>query len=369
MDVSVRIPACSAAIDPEWLNRVLPASVCDGGTVTAVHAEVIGEGVGLMGEVARLTLTYEGAGPDAVTTMISKVPTMHDSFRMIGNAFGFYRKEHGFYRDAAHRVTMRIPQAYANLADHEHGVYALLLEDMAPRRPGNQLAGCSIAEGEAIVSELARHHAAWWEHPDLHAFGDWLPGAGDSYFELTRSLYLAALPKFVAGFGDWVSPDVMALAVRVGERYEESVQVGAFRRPHTFVHGDFRLDNMLFHPGADGMEVAVLDWQLPFRANPLWDVAYFIGGNFDTAARRAHERALLARYHAELVANGVRDYSFAVCEEDYRACGLILVSYLVNLGGDADLDELNDRGRELVELLCRRYGSAIDDLGSGSFLP
>ena len=127
------IPTTCTEIDAAWLNAVLSDEVRDGGRVVGVSAEIIGEGVGLLGELARLTVSYEGAGPSAATTMISKLPTPNDGMRHIGNVFGFYKKEFGFYDQVAHRVTINIPTAYVNMGDHDKGMYVLLMEDMAPR--------------------------------------------------------------------------------------------------------------------------------------------------------------------------------------------------------------------------------------------
>lgn len=362
------IPTTCTEIDAAWLNAVLSDEVRGGGTVVGVTAEIIGDGVGLLGELARLTLAYEGAGPNAVTSMISKLPTPNDGMRRIGNVFGFYKKEFGFYDQVAHRVTINIPTAYVNMGDHDKGMYVLLMEDMAPRRCGNQLASCSWNDAQVALCELAGFHAAWWEHPELETFGDWLPGPGSDYLQMTKQVYLGGLPKLRADFSYLVSDSVIALAERQAVQWDEALERGAMRAPHTFIHGDFRLDNMMFEDHEHGTELTLLDWQLPFRANPMWDVVYFMAGNFEPQWRRRHQTELVRLYHDALVANGVTGYTREQCWQDYRAAGLVLLSYLVNLAGDIDLNTFNDRGRELAEMMFRRYATAIDDLDSGAFL-
>jgi hypothetical protein len=362
------IPLSSAEIDAAWLNEVLSPEVRDGGTVTGVSAEIIGEGVGFLGELARLTLTYDGAGPNAVTSVISKVPTTNPGFRHIGTMFDFYRKEYGFYDQVAHRVTINVPIAHVNMGDLETNDFILVMEDLGDHRAGNQLEGCCREDAELALRELAKFHASWWEHPELESFSDWLPSNGHPIFEILEHGYRDALPKLEPVAGHLISDTVLQFAHGNRDAYHENLERGAMRRPHTFVHGDFRLDNMMFRDHADGTEFTLIDWQLPFKANPMWDVVYFLAGNFDPDFRRNHEKELLGTYHDTLLANGVTDYCFDQLWDDYRAVSAVLVGYMVTICGDLDWDSLNDRGKEAAEMMISRYSLAIDDLDPGEFL-
>ncbi len=70
--------------------------------------------------------------------------------------------------------------------------------------------------------------------------------------------------------------------------------------PWTVVHGDFRLDNLMF----GGERVAVLDWQTVRLGPAMSDVAYFIGSALQPDDRRSNEESLVREYHAALVAAG-----------------------------------------------------------------
>jgi len=355
-------------INAAWLNEVLPADVRNGGTVCAIDIEVIGEGVGLMGEVARLTMQYESGGPVGVRTAIVKVPTENEGFKHVGLMLGLYQKEHGFYADASQHVPVSIPRAYYNAADEESGNFALVMEDMAPRRCGNQLDGCSREEAELALRELARFHATWWESPLLDEFKRWLPDTDDPYFELLEGAYVNSLPHMDAKFGHLLSEHVRGIAWRNQENYREFFDRGGGRRPHTMVHGDFRLDNMMFSQSDAGLELTLLDFQIPFRANGLWDVVYFLAGNFTPEWRREHQHQLVQLYHSALIDAGVADYPFDQCWQDYRACALVLLGYIVTGAADFDPDTLNERGQELLSVMFGRYAVAIEDLGSAEFL-
>ena len=85
-----------------------------------------------------------------------------------------------------------------------------------------------------------------------------------------------------------------------------------------------------------------------------------------TEDRRAHERALLERYHSGLIAGGVADYSFDDLFDDYR---MILVGQLTIPVIGQSMDPGNDRGRKLMDTMVERSFIAIDDHDAGRFLP
>ena len=81
------------------------------------------------------------------------------------------------------------------------------------------------------------------------------------------------------------------------------------------------------------------------------DVSYFIAESLATDDRRAHERALLERYHAGLVAGGVTDYSFDQLYDHYRLSLLTQLSIPV-IG--SSMDPGNERGMRLFDATVAR---------------
>jgi len=236
-------------------------------------------------------------------------------------------------------------------------------------RPGDQLASCSIDEAKLALAEVAKLHARWWEHERLADFESWLPAPGGATFHVFEAGYLGGVDAFHQHWAHLVSDNVHELIDRAAKGYQAMIDAGPGREPHTFIHGDFRLDNMMFSANSAEPGLALLDFQLPFQANAMWDVIYFLAGNFAPEWRRENQDALLVHYHGCLVDGGVDSYSIEQCQEDYRAAALVLLGYLVTSAADIDLDTLTERGRELIETMFTRYGTAIDDLNVAEFMP
>jgi len=121
------------------------------------------------------------------------------------------------------------------------------------------------------------------------------------------------------------------------------------------------MDNLYFGTNPDQVPVALGDWQGILRGNGAHDLAYFLSQSMPVQARRAHERDLVARWHAGLVAGGVADYSLERAWEDYRRAVLYLWTYVTVIAGA--LDPANERGRRWMTEMIRRSSAAIEDLG------
>ena len=64
-------------------------------------------------------------------------------------------------------------------------------------------------------------------------------------------------------------PEIDALAKFLAERLPPSP-------PPTIVHNDYKLDNVMLHPGDPGRIIAVLDWEMCTIGDPLIDVGLLL---------------------------------------------------------------------------------------------
>ena len=133
-------------------------------------------------------------------------------------------------------------------------------------------------------------------------------------------------------------------------------------RPDRFalVHGDYRLDNLLFPPDPD-TGVTAVDWQTLTIGLPARDLAYFAGTSLTPAERREHEYDLVATYHRALLGHGVERYSLTECWDDYRFA--MLQGPLVAVFGCA-YGARTERGDRMFATMVARACAAIRDLDS-----
>lgn len=361
-------PTNPAEITPEWLTSALRESgAIKDATVTSFNANVIGEGAGFMGELAKLSLTYDKSEPNAPQSLIGKFPAAAMENREVAMFFRFYEREVNFYEQVAEKVELRTPRCYFSSFDPSNGDYLLLLEDLAPAQVGDQVAGCSAEHVRLAISELAKFHARWWKSPELDKL-DWMPGYdAEWYIGAVVDGYAQAWEPFIEFTRSYLTPELADVCKRFGDAIPKVMRMVGRELPTTIVHGDFRLDNLFFASPQGGPPLAVIDWQISAKGGGIFDVAYFIGGTLPEAERKATEHDLVKLYHDTLVAHGVKDYSFEQCWHDYRLSALFLLAYsVISLGS---LDHANERGVELFTTISKRTLAAITDLKSAELLP
>jgi hypothetical protein len=140
--------------------------------------------------------------------------------------------------------------------------------------------------------------------------------------------------------------------------------------PSSVVHGDYRLDNLLFAPDGSGATegpgapaVLAIDWQTAAVGPPLRDVAYFLGTSLATHVRRSAEESLVAEYHSAVVDRGVTDYDADRCWTDYRL-GHLQGPMICILGCIYASGEQSERSDAMFLAMARRSCAAIRDLRS-----
>lgn len=360
------IPGGTEELTAEWLTRALRST----GTLTSAEiisfdSEVIAEGVGLLGQLACVKPHYDRPEASAPRSLIAKFPTGAEENREIANHFRLYEREIRFYEEIAVEIELRTPRCYYSAMDVEADRYVLLLEDLAPARVGDQLAGCSRQEAELAISKLAKFHATWWDSQRLEDL-DWMPYANDPVNQSIEKTYQDAWEPFVERFGDKVPRPVLEIGERLGTRLN-AIQDEETLSPRTICHGDYRLDNLFFASPEGGDPLAVIDWQIVFRGRGLSDVGYFMSQSLSPNERNASEMDILRIYHQTLMENGVDGYDFDRCLHDYRLGTLFWLFTPVVVGGTLDLS--NERGLALATALIERSVAAIGDLNAGDLLP
>ncbi|MGB7142543.1 phosphotransferase family protein [Mycobacterium sp.] len=347
------IPRYPDDITVEWLSTVLSNR---GTTVTLSDVDVAAIGTGQTGATYRVAVTYAGNTGGLPDTFVIKLPAQDDTVRdrvTIG-----YRSECAFYASVADRVQVPIPQCfYCEISDDALD-YALLLADQAPAVQGDQIAGCGEREARLAVTALAGLHGpswcdeVWLDFPGI-AFARPDEASAKGLGEVARMSAEITLDKL---------GDRMSAADR--ETFSATMDLLASwllaeHNRFALLHGDYRLDNMLFYP--DGAGVTVVDWQTLGVGLPSRDLAYFTATSLKPELRSSIENSLVDEYHRALSGYGVTDYDRETCWRDYRL-GMPQALLISALG--FAFAASTDRGDDMVLTMLTRGCRAIRDLGT-----
>lgn len=350
------IPAQATDITAGWLNEHLGD---DFGTIEAVRCEHIGEGVGILGEVARLHLEYadDATGP---ATVVAKCQSLFAENIMLSQMMGFYAREVNFYNELAEQLSMRVPECHIAQIAPEGAPFVLVMEEITSAHAIDQLEGATKSETEAIMRTIAGLHARFWHNDALFDL-DWLPPMNNDMYKAAAGLIDANWEAFVENWSAKLPSDVLDWCEQLKARYGEMVDWCATWKPQTYAHTDVRADNFFFGGSAGEGVVTVLDFQLSTRHVGAWDLANFLGGSVTTENRRDWQADILATYHQALTDHGVSDYSLDELTFHYRMCTMHQAMAQIAV---ANLDPGTDRGRALLDaMITRSFASALDNNG------
>ncbi len=374
------------AITAEWMQHALAAGGAPGlPVIRDVAVEDLGSATNAFGRLLRCRLTTDDGPAAAPASVIVKLPTADPTAFRFARWLSMHERECRFYRRLAPQARIRSPALLYGDFDEDTHRFVLVLEDLrdldleVPAR----LAGVEAGRARRAVREIAGLHGQFWgevDHPALSGCPDVL---GPKYARFLQIAYLVCLPVVLERFGDCFSGGtrrlVEALGPRIGAHFA-AVAAG----PRTFVHGDYRGENMFFRAGDDvgaganagsgaggggeaGDDFAVIDWQGCGLGAGLYDVAYFLGANVATDDRRRIEREVLGEYHDIVCGLGAEGFTFDDCWRGYRRNMLgVLVPLMLGAGG---LDLEDRRLRDLVRSGLERTLAAVEDLDAGEFLP
>ncbi len=342
-----------------WVQARLHAAnqLQTGASITAIDVHPVG--TGQVADSYRITPTYTAAegGPPSI---VAKVTADSPQSRAAGRSELNYVREVRFYQDIADKLQVRVPRCYHAEIDSNNTEFVLLLEDLAPARQGDQLAGVTVAQTHLAVQQAARIHAAYWGSDQLRGL-PWLD-ISQTYW----ARFAHEMPTWFAGFAERyrhrLRPEDIALGTAFAahmDRYYARLSA----MPFTVQHGDYRPDNVLFDARGGTVPLAVLDWQTIIFGPGVIDVAYFVGGALDSQARCDNEMDLLRAYHRELTDLGV-SYPFDQLVGDYSVA--TFQNFVIGVAA-AMLVERTDRGDDLfISMVTRSLQHARDCNAAGA---
>jgi len=303
------------AADPAHLTDVLRrAGTLGEGRVR--EATVESSRPTFLSRIVRLRLTYDNGAAGAPGSLILKTALPGSG---VGPESG--RSEVEFYTKVATAITRpAVPRCFDADFDAETKAWHLLLEDLAdthfiatkwPLPP-------TMSQCERIVCTMARFHGAWWDDARLGV------SVGTLTDETAAKQYVQScadqFKRFADFLGDRLSRERRDLYERFLAAAPRLLARHLSHRNLTVVHGDAHIWNCFL--AKDGDDDRFFDWDVWRVSVATSDLAYMMATHWYPERRRRAERPLLDRYHAELVAQGVRGYDRAALDADYRLSAL-----------------------------------------------
>ena len=341
-------------VTAEWLTSALVSS----GALTrgAVASFELETGQGNWSTNARLIVNYtdkaQGSLPGRLFLKMVHTDLGDESFD--ASEVNYYRRD---YVDVEGAPLLRCYDAQYSEA---LGRYHILLDDVSETHITAAEKEPSLDYGLALAEGFAALHARWWGGQRLVEAG--APMHSASHIRMFVARAEPGVDHMLRRFASELRPHWPDALRELFARHpqtmiERSMDPNGF----TLIHGDPGEQNILV-PRQGDRPVYLIDRQ-PFNwALTTWlgvyDLAYAIVLDWPTDARRQCEIPILERYHAHLIENGVRDYSWEQLFDDYRLC----VAMGVYVATEYCRGGINERWIHTWLAMLQRSLTACDDL-------
>ena len=352
-----QFPRSPSEINPAVMTDLVGQGRLGDNRIRDTKASLLADGRGYLGQIARIAVAYDG--PTSLPpTYIAKFGSSGGQSRETAAQVGMYRREIGFYQELAPKLEVSIPKLWAVRSDSSFLDHVILLEDV-DTVDSDQIEGCSPEDAASVLKTIAHLHAQTWLDPWLRNC-EWIPKlATPSRIDNLTRLARNGWAKVRSISGDLIGGREALLGAQLSDLVPEALE--RLDAMHwCLLHGDLRLDNILFRPG--GSEPVLIDWQGLSIGPAILDVGYFLIQSLATRDRQAHLRELLDLYLHHLGTFGV---AAPASEELYVGLRSAAIFSLVVACSVPVLDKAGDpRAMNLSRAMLERSLSAYFEFSS-----
>lgn len=304
-----------APIDAGWLSDQLELRV------DSLEIEPLGVPQGFTSNTMRLR--PQGASDALPDSLILKIDSDDPHSREIALKLNCFRREVGFYRTFATDLSSLVPVIHATGNGSSDEGRWLLMEDLSAMSVGNQVRGITADASSQVLDAMAQIHARFWNSPALNGH-DWLPDH-QFWFQGSTETLSSFHHNFLSDYELRVESESLK-AIEFVIEHSAEIDHAMAQRPVTLVHGDLRVENVLFAKNSHQRDVVLLDWGTPTRSMAALDLAYLVGGSVPMPVRRGRLRELCQRWHQSLMSHGVKDYALADAWADIQLASMRCLS-------------------------------------------
>ena len=271
-----------------WAQQVLRHSELD-----ALVKDVVIESVD-PGTTTRIALAvHHDAGAELPRQWFIKLPSLMLKARLITLIPQLLQKEIYFYNSLQHIAPLQMPQILAAQTRFGYGSTLVMANLQAVgQRPGQTSDALSLAQAQAVITELAKLHVFFYANPELLKQFAWLSNFNaKAEVELGSLLALPLMRRGLRLAGELTPASLHEPALYYAANRQRIMQMLA-ANPQTLIHHDCHPGNLFWTEAGPGF----LDWQLVRLGEGVSDVAYFLATALTVEDRRRYEMELLRLY-------------------------------------------------------------------------